>query len=530
MQMDRDTHQGYMELAKQRHAQAVKAAQESYYAHSSSDENSNKDANPQPQQVVVEEEDLPQVNTFGIAAPPTWSLPDFTENFNLAKAICVTSSPLFTSDECNQVIQNAEAHFQSTNNGKWTTLASGQYDVAGFWIKSIPDVHEWFNTAVKTKLFPLLQRQFPDFCSADDLVVDNAYLFKYTTETGRRTDVHTDSGCLSFTIALNAPNDYSGGGTWFESLNSTTTGSNTIEMDQGMVTIRPGGVRHCGHAVTSGTRYIIGGFCMHRDKVEYVRMLIGLGAERASQADYKGAEEAYIAALSINPNFDAAYPNLANVLEQQGKMQQAKEVLEYCHLFVNNKNAEVAYSLGVLYLNEGDYEKCKSCMNVCLESDDNDVDSLMVMAQACAGQGNVAGEEAWYGRVTTTPGVTDEKAASAYCNLGVLKEGSDDEIQLYEKGLALAPHHYQLRYSLGSALAGKQQYEQAAKHFRAAVESSTDNPELQMKALQILYRAAVSAAQHDKVNPPKTREALMERLYEIMGKSNYDLLAASARK
>jgi len=158
-------------------------------------------------------------------------------------------TPLFSIEECNAAIDHAEAYFRNQANGTWTTLPSGQYDVAGFWIKDIPQVHEWFNNMLKTKLFPLLVQQFPYFVeSVDDLVVDNAYLFKYTPETGLRTGVHTDSGCLSFTIALNSPEDYTGGGTWFEHLanNVNNNGdvvvedSSKIEMGQAHVTMWTG--------------------------------------------------------------------------------------------------------------------------------------------------------------------------------------------------------------------------------------------------------------------------------------------------
>jgi hypothetical protein len=82
-------------------------------------------------------------------------------------------------------------------------LPSGQYDVAGFWIRDVPAIYEWFNRMVQEWLFPLLVKQFPHFC------LDNAYVFKYTPKTGRQTDVHAYSGCLSFTIALNGNDEYS---------------------------------------------------------------------------------------------------------------------------------------------------------------------------------------------------------------------------------------------------------------------------------------------------------------------------------
>ena len=85
---------------------------------------------------------------------------------------------------------------------------------------------------------------------------------------------------------------------------------------------------------------------MHRNKVEPVRMLLGLAAERGCQGDYAGAEEAYIASLALNSKFDAAYANLASILESQGKMQQALEVLEYCHYCVNPRNGSSGVQFG----------------------------------------------------------------------------------------------------------------------------------------------------------------------------------------
>ena len=189
--------------------------------------------------------------------------------------------------------------------------------------------------------------------------------------------------------------------------------------------------------------------------------------------------------------------------------------------------AQVAYSLGILYLQNEEYAKCKACMETCLYSDDCDVEAILTMAQACRGLHDVDGEEYWYRRAIQTPGVSNEQAASAYLNLGLLKEGTDEEVTLYEKGLELSPNHYQLRYTMASVLALQKQFEEAARHYRVAVETSTG--EEHNKALQLLYRSASMALQNDdSATRPTTREEMMERLQEIMGTENYQTLAASA--
>ena len=295
-------------------------------------------------------------------------LPDFSQD--LERRVLVTETPLLTKEECQQVIQDAEAHFPG---GEWGQLNSGQYKVAGFWIKDVPAVHKWFCETVASRLFPLLVKQFPDFCdSTDDLCVDNAYLFKYTPETGFRTNVHTDSGCLAFTIALNPNDEYEGGGTWFEGLDGVPEGG-VIEMNQGQVTIRPGGVKHCGHAVHSGNRYIIGGFCMHKRKVEEVRQLLHAPPDTPAEMNRKTFE----AAVALNPRSDLGYNLLASVYEKAGELAKAQQVLEHCIQHVHPYSGDVAYALGSLYKDQKEYEKARECFKTCLKCDEYDFDAMV---------------------------------------------------------------------------------------------------------------------------------------------------------
>jgi tetratricopeptide (TPR) repeat protein len=504
LNVNKDTLQNYLQQARQRHHDAVKTATEHYWSGPS----------------LSSGEDLPNastaatvpVTTHALTPPGSWRLPDFSDE--LGSTIFTTTQPLLTADDCNDLIQRAETYFQGA---PWTTLPSGQYDVAGFWLKSIPSVHEWFNDQLKHRLLPLLQQQFPSFVesSMDDLCVDNAYLFKYTPETGRRTGVHTDSGCLSFAIAINAQDGYTGGGTWIEGINAP---GGTIHMDQGHVTVRPGGVRHCGQAVESGTRYIIGGFCMHKRKIEYVRMLIGLGSQLAFQNKLHEAKDALECALYLNPQFDGAITHLADVLVQLGETDKAQQVLEYCLEQVNPRNGEVAYTLGLTYLKQENYFDAKKCLDICLNADDFDVDAMMAMAQICAGVGTADGEVSWYERIIKVPNASKENLASAYCNLGILKP--DREIEYYKKALEAMPDNYQSRYSLGAAYASRQQWEVAAEQFRCAVSLAEDK----ILGLTSLYKVALNIVQTEMHD---SQAAMMERMQQVMGKENYQLLAAT---
>jgi tetratricopeptide (TPR) repeat protein len=507
---DKEKMSEYLQLARDRHLASIQKARDAYF-HGGPKESSAFDLD----KLLFDERNIEAAGT----------IPDFVDELERRCFVTSKDTPLFSREECKDMITKAENHFAGK---EWTTLPSGQYDVAGFWIKSIPECHEWFNRMVQERLFPLLVKKFPHFCpQMEDLVVDNAYLFKYTPETGRRTDVHTDSGCLSFTIALNGKDEYSGGGTWFEGLQGGEDDSCVIEMDVGGCTVRPGGVRHCGNAVLSGTRYIIGGFCMNVNKVEYVRMLMGLGSEESQKGNYKKAEEALEAAIALNPNFDGPYSHLADLLTKQGNKAKAQQVLEHCLEHVNPKGSEIAYSLGTTYLEQGEYDKATRCIKVCLEIDDCDVDAMMAMAQICTGRHDNAGEEAWLQRIISTPGASKEVAGKAYCNLGVIYADTEKEVEYYEKSLELAPDRFPSLYSLGCAYASQQKWDSAVSAFRKAIDVADDGSDDEKQALANLYRVTMAKLQHENRSGTSSREEMMKMFMDVMGEANFRKLSAS---
>ena len=122
LEIDRSSLQAYLDRANDRHRLAVKAAAAAYWSGADDSEPST-------------EIDAIQVETHTLVPPSTWSLPDFADE--LQNEIKVTrgaahggddATPLFTPEECQEVIDAAEAHFEGQS---WTTLPSGQYDVSG---------------------------------------------------------------------------------------------------------------------------------------------------------------------------------------------------------------------------------------------------------------------------------------------------------------------------------------------------------------------------------------------------------------
>jgi hypothetical protein len=142
-----------------------------------------------------------------------------------------------------------------------------------------------------------LAHLFPEIVTGPSVLrAHSVSLLKYNS-SHPRTDVHIDNGILAMTLAMTPQSDYSGGGTFFEHMGV----DNVLAMDVGHGTFRPGSVRHGGHPVTSGKRYILGAFLLLEDRVEHVRRLKNRGSELRRSGDLDGAEQHFEWALAINP-------------------------------------------------------------------------------------------------------------------------------------------------------------------------------------------------------------------------------------
>jgi len=217
--------------------------------------------------------------------------------------ILVSTDPIFAPDECDRVVALAEAEGAGLPSSR-----SGKYQLGKAWIKDMPGVRAWFNEALRTKLFPTLSELFPTLAADPaNLRAHSVAILKYNA-SHPRTDIHVDDALLAFTVALSPATSFDGGGTYFEHIDSV------LEMAQGHATFRPGGVRHGGHPVHSGVRYVIGGFIALADKVEHVRRLNERGnrlllatpqqqpdASTADEAPLRRAERLFEWGLMLNP-------------------------------------------------------------------------------------------------------------------------------------------------------------------------------------------------------------------------------------
>lgn len=202
---------------------------------------------------------------------------DFADAFKFPlDLIRVTSSPLISPSEAEEVVALAISEGMNSNE-----YASGKYKLAGDWVKKMPLTLQWFNRQLERSIFPTIAGLFPEVVSdASVLRAHSVAILKYNA-SHPRTDVHVDDGILAMTLALSPRTNYTGGGTFFEHLGEGAV----LPMEQGQCTFRPGSVRHGGHPVTAGERYILGGFLLIEDRVEHVRRLQNQGREARNRGD-----------------------------------------------------------------------------------------------------------------------------------------------------------------------------------------------------------------------------------------------------
>jgi len=351
--------------------------------------------------------------------------------------IKVTSEPLIPPSQAEEVVAIANAEGIAANE-----FPSGKYKLGGDWIKKMPRTLEWFNKRLEDTIFPTAAAHFPEVVRGPQVLrAHSVAILKYNS-SHPRTDVHVDDGILALTLALSPQSNYTGGGTFFEHLGE----ANLIEMDQGFCTIRPGSVRHGGHRVTGGVRYILGAFMLIADRVEHVRRFQNQGREARSQFDLRKARLMFKWALKINPKCQSclkdwaealsvtrdespAEPKLAEAAED--KLRRAIELLPH--------DSDAWFSLGTLLSSQGRKDEALEAYQSSLAINADDHELLYNVGCQLADRGDLPGE-----------------------------------MDMYRKALAIKPDFGQAWSNLGAALASSGELAAAEEPFKNACKFQPD--------------------------------------------------------
>jgi len=162
--------------------------------------------------------------------------------------LAMSDGALFTAEECEAMVQEAEEREEWVIGGDWHTTFPG-IDLP---VEKLPRAMEFLQTALPCRLFPFLQVALPELCQdAAHLRVSDLFLVKYNEKLQRSLPKHQDKGLISVNIALNHANEYGEGGTYIDAL------GRVAKIPKGTALVHSSGLWHAGHPISSGTRYIL---------------------------------------------------------------------------------------------------------------------------------------------------------------------------------------------------------------------------------------------------------------------------------
>jgi len=286
---------------------------------------------------------------------------------------------------------------------------SGKYKLGGDWLTNLPNTRSWFNQKLETVFFPLLSHLFPEVVTSQSVLrAHSVSLLKYNS-SHPRTDVHIDNGILAMTLAMTPKDEYVGGGTFFEHFDQV------LPMDVGHGTFRPGSVRHGGHRVTSGTRYILGAFLLIEDRIEHVRRLKNRGSELRRAGDLNAAVKHFEWALALNPKCTTCLKDWAEILHSQKEFEIAESKIRTALQLLENKDSDALFTLGLLLSQQGRDKESIDAYKASVKLNAEDAELLYNLAIKLGEQGDKTEEMKMYALCTQV----NPKFGGAWLNWGI---------------------------------------------------------------------------------------------------------------
>ena len=379
------------------------------------------------------------------------------DNFAADELARVTIKPLISATECASMIADAEAHASWHTAGRSAHYASRAG--ASVSILDLPDALALVNSKLLPALLPALGDAFPTGMLNADIRLQEARLVKYNATAGQtELGMHRDGPVVTATVALNAPQEYEGGGTLIEALGTAGQPANgapdaaaAFRVPRGCAVLHPGSVRHGGAELTSGVRYILVCFLFDATVVDHDRRCL----LRANAALSK--------ALSANRGSEFSVALL----------REAVAEFDRSLLCGNAEKAESAHvGRGHALLELGETAAAVAALEAAVERAPRNAFGLSTLAAARKALGDVDGACA-AGRAACD---ADARSAVARNNLGLLlldgKGRPDEAMAVFAEGLEIDPDDPELLVNCGVAAADLGAIPTAIKLFAAALEAS----------------------------------------------------------
>ena len=210
--------------------------------------------------------------------------------------------PLVESDRCDAIVAECERH--AHQRGGWSTARHESYPTTDVPVRELPETLAWLCESLLPDIaWPFLANAFgfalshagqrgaeggeqgmgrepvPDARAA--IRVSDAFIVKYNATAGQRfLAPHRDGAVFSFNVALNDPDEYTGGGTHFRALEqphhqdeAAAVGVDgggaspedgcaaAVRSPKGHLLAHSSALMHAGQPTSSGVRYVLVAFC-----------------------------------------------------------------------------------------------------------------------------------------------------------------------------------------------------------------------------------------------------------------------------
>jgi tetratricopeptide (TPR) repeat protein len=190
----------------------------------------------------------------------------------------------------------------------------------------------------------------------------------------------------------------------------------------------------------------------------------GVVLERQDQTELAAA--AYRRALELEPTYDAAMVNLAILLADEGRIDEAQQLADRAiELDVANPSAH--FVAAMLSAHRGEWESAAAGYREVLQLDARNVPALVELGAALAMLGRSAEARSCFERALEL----DPEDAGANFHLGTMLAVSDADTAwlLLERSLQTDPEHADAHNNLGAILLEQGRAADAESHFRQAI-------------------------------------------------------------
>ena len=166
--------------------------------------------------------------------------------------------PCMKKEFCNKLIEVTE------KLNLWGKFGHESYRTNDTWLRNI-GLDDLYNEFIDEYIIDLLENIYKtnksDISNKNQIEQGNVsagesktenFVVKYIPDTKNESlSIHVDDSDVSLQVALNNPNEYTGGGTWYPKQNTL------LKLPAGYMSVHPGsiGFRHGARALKSGQRY-----------------------------------------------------------------------------------------------------------------------------------------------------------------------------------------------------------------------------------------------------------------------------------